>query len=110
MTVRLRREGGALVMSVLLPNTAVDEDVARAYEDIARALLKRDQLEQLHEGAVRRHEPLHGGLDDGVGRSIPPLSSHAVSEDIAYALRDIVRNPIAWRRRGEEGQNPVHTG
>jgi len=43
-------------------------------------------------------------IDDGVGYTVPPISSSAVTEDIAYVLGDIVRNPIAWRRRGEEGR------
>jgi glycosyltransferase involved in cell wall biosynthesis len=43
-------------------------------------------------------------VDDGVGYAALPLTAEAVAEDIAYALRDIVQNPVAWRRRGEEGR------
>lgn len=43
-------------------------------------------------------------VDDSVGRAVPPTGPEEVSEALAHALRDIVHNPQAWRRRGEEGR------
>lgn len=43
-------------------------------------------------------------VDDTVGRAIPATSPEAVVEGFEQALRDVVRNPEAWRRRGEEGR------
>jgi glycosyltransferase involved in cell wall biosynthesis len=50
----------------------------------------------------------HGGpaevVDDSVGRAIPPDSPEAVIGALAETLRDVVADPEAWRRRGEEGR------
>jgi glycosyltransferase involved in cell wall biosynthesis len=50
----------------------------------------------------------HGGpaevVDDSVGRAIPPDGPEAVIEALARTLRDVVADPEAWRRRGEEGR------
>ncbi len=43
-------------------------------------------------------------VDNGVGYTALPITAEAVVDDIAHALRDIVRNPAAWHRRGEEGR------
>jgi len=42
-------------------------------------------------------------VDDAVGRAIPLTNPEGVIAAIADALRDIVQNPDAWRRRGMEG-------
>jgi glycosyltransferase involved in cell wall biosynthesis len=50
----------------------------------------------------------HGGpaevVDDNVGRAIPPDGPEAVIEALTRTLRDVVADPEAWRRRGEEGR------
>jgi glycosyltransferase involved in cell wall biosynthesis len=43
-------------------------------------------------------------VDDAVGLAIPAHDSEQVIAGIAEALRDVVRNPERWRRRGEEGR------
>jgi glycosyltransferase involved in cell wall biosynthesis len=43
-------------------------------------------------------------VDDSVGRTVPLTGPKEVAEALAHALRDIVHNPQAWRRRGEEGR------
>jgi glycosyltransferase involved in cell wall biosynthesis len=43
-------------------------------------------------------------VDDGVGRAILPGSPEAVIEALTQTLRDVVSDPEAWRRRGEEGR------
>ncbi len=43
-------------------------------------------------------------VDDEVGRALPCEGREAVVAGIADALRDIVRNPEAWRRRGQMGR------
>lgn len=50
----------------------------------------------------------HGGpaevVEDSVGRAIAPGSPEAVIEALTQTLRDVVADPEAWRRRGEEGR------
>jgi glycosyltransferase involved in cell wall biosynthesis len=43
-------------------------------------------------------------VDDGVGAAIAPTGRASVVESLVEVLRDVVRNPDAWRRRGEEGR------
>jgi glycosyltransferase involved in cell wall biosynthesis len=43
-------------------------------------------------------------VDDAVGCAVPATSPEAVVAGFAQALRDVVQNPDAWRRRGEEGR------
>jgi glycosyltransferase involved in cell wall biosynthesis len=43
-------------------------------------------------------------VDESVGRAIAPNGVEAVIAGFADALRDIVRNPDAWRARGAEGR------
>lgn len=43
-------------------------------------------------------------VDDEVGRAIPPLNAETVISGLEEAFRDVVRNPDAWRRRGENGR------
>jgi len=40
-------------------------------------------------------------VDDAVGRAIPPDGVEQTIAALAEALRDIVRNPESWRRRGK---------
>lgn len=42
--------------------------------------------------------------DDSVGRALPPDGPEAVTAALVDALRDVVRNPKAWRDRGLEGR------
>jgi glycosyltransferase involved in cell wall biosynthesis len=43
-------------------------------------------------------------VDASVGHAIPPSGVEGVITGLMRALRDIVDNPDAWRRRGEEGR------
>lgn len=43
-------------------------------------------------------------VDDAVGRGIAPDGPEAVIQGIVRALRDVYRNPEAWRARGAEGR------
>ncbi|MFN0085246.1 MAG: glycosyltransferase family 4 protein [Blastocatellia bacterium] len=43
-------------------------------------------------------------VDDGVGRGIAPDGPESVIQGLAQALRDVYRNPEAWRARGAEGR------
>jgi glycosyltransferase involved in cell wall biosynthesis len=43
-------------------------------------------------------------VDESIGHAIPPDGIEAVIAGLMRALRDIVDNPNAWRRRGEEGR------
>jgi len=43
-------------------------------------------------------------VDDDVGRAIPPDGPKAVIEVLAQTLGDVVANPEAWQRRGQEGR------
>ena len=50
----------------------------------------------------------HGGpaelVDSAVGMAIPPDGPQQAAHAMADAFRDILQNPAAWRRRGEEGR------
>jgi glycosyltransferase involved in cell wall biosynthesis len=43
-------------------------------------------------------------VDDAVGRCLPATSSGEVVAALAEALRDLVRHPADWKRRGEVGR------
>lgn len=44
-------------------------------------------------------------VDETVGVALPPTGPEAVVEGFVAALRDVVRNPETWRRRGETGRH-----
>jgi glycosyltransferase involved in cell wall biosynthesis len=48
-------------------------------------------------------------VDESVGHAIPPNGVEAVITGLIRALRDIVDQPEAWRRRGEAGRRRAET-
>lgn len=43
-------------------------------------------------------------VDESVGLALPPTGPESVIEGFVAALRDVVRHPETWRRRGEAGR------
>jgi glycosyltransferase involved in cell wall biosynthesis len=43
-------------------------------------------------------------IDPAVGLALAPTGPEAVVEGLVAALRDLIRNPDAWRQRGEAGR------
>jgi len=43
-------------------------------------------------------------VDDAVGRLVTPSSQAQVTDDLAATFADVCRDPGAWRRRGQAGQ------
>ena len=56
-----------------------------------------------------RMEDRQKSFDEAVGRGIQPLGPQHVVGVLADTLREVVRNPHAWCRRGEEGRRRAET-